>query len=298
MAAHRIELDDLLGLRQLAGSLDLSSRRRVMTDWAGSHLSGFRGRGMSFEEHRRYVAGDDVRTIDWRVTARTGQTHVRSYREERERPVLFAVDLRAPMWFGSRRCFKAVLAARAAAALAWAADRNGDRIGGLCFDARAHECRPAGGRRGALRLFRQLSLAPDLGSALPLRAAVDELRRIARPGSLIVLLSDLHDLNEDSHQGLQLLARHCELVIGMLSDPLEREAPVAGLYPGRVEEQGQAGWLNTAHQPLRDAWTQQFQDRETRARNAAMSCRAHWLSLDTASALESALQHAFGRRTR
>src|ERR687891_545971 len=131
MAAHRIDTDDLIALRRHAGAIDFAGRRRVLTDQSGAHVSGFRGRGMDFEEHRVYQAGDEARTIDWRVTARTGTTHVRLYREERERPVLLVVDARPAMQFGTRGCFKSVLAARAAALCAWAAHARGDRVGGM-----------------------------------------------------------------------------------------------------------------------------------------------------------------------
>ncbi len=298
MAGHRIELEELLALKRAASGLDLSSRRRVLTDLAGTHLSGFRGRGMEFEEHRRYVAGDEIRSIDWRVTARTGQTHVRSYREERERPVIIAVDLRPPMWFGSRNCFKSVLAARAAALFAWAADRNGDRVGGLILDAGHRESRPAGGRRGALHLFQLLCASAPPATGLPLSQAIEELRRLARPGALIILLSDLHDLDELGRQRLRLLSRHCELVLGLISDPLERIAPPPGLYPGKVAAQAPTRLLDTRRAGLRQRWEAAFAAREEAARQTALACRAHWLQLGTDTALEDAVRTHFGRTGR
>ena len=111
----RIDLDALIALRQQAHVLDLSSRPRVMTDLAGAHASGFCGRGMEFDDYRVYQPGDDLRAMDWRVTARTGTPHIRLYHEERERPVILCVDLRPAMWFATRGRFKAVCAAEAAA---------------------------------------------------------------------------------------------------------------------------------------------------------------------------------------
>ncbi len=301
MAAHRIEVADLLDQRRTATALDLSSRRRVLTDLSGTHISGFRGRGMEFEEHRAYVAGDEIRSIDWRVTARTGQTHVRSYREERERPVIIAVDVRAPMWFGSQGCFKAVLAARAAALIAWAACGNGDRVGGLRFGASHAESRPAGGRRGVLRLIQLLSEAraePPGSAGLGLQDAVEELRQIARPGALVVVLSDFHDLDPAAQRGLRLLSRHCELIFGLVSDPLERHPPPPGLYPGKTRSTGPVLQFNTRPDAARQHWQAQFQAREQQAQQTAIACRAHWLTLQTDEALADGIGRSFGSRKR
>ena len=176
----KIELDDLLAWRQHAAAVDLSSRRRVLTDLAGTHLSGFRGRGMEFEEHRVYQPGDEVRSMDWRVTARTGEPHIRLYREERERPVILVADLRATMQFGTRGCFKSVLAARALALCAWSAMANGDRVGGLVLDGqREQQLRSAGGRRGVLQLMHALcDVQPRLEHTLTLAALTQALTRM------------------------------------------------------------------------------------------------------------------------
>lgn len=298
MSGHCIELDDLLAQRRWAGQLDLSSRRRVLTDLAGTHLSGFRGRGMEFEEHRAYVAGDEIRSIDWRVTARTGQTHVRSYREERERPVIIAVDLRPPMWFGSQVCFKSVLAARAAALFAWAAAGNGDRVGGLCLAQGHGESRPAGGRRGPLRLIRLLTETPPppATQTAPLSSLVEELRRLARPGAVILLLSDFHDLDAAARQGLLLLSRHCELILGMVFDPLERDPPAAGLYPCRENESGPVFRLSTRATADREGWRRAFSERQARWRDTALACRARGLQLSTDQPVASSFTQALGTR--
>ena len=296
MAVHRIELADLVAERQHAGSVDLASRRRVFTDLAGAHLSGFRGRGMEFEEHRRYVPGDEIRSIDWRVTARTGHTHVRNYREERERPVLLACDLRAPMWFGSQGCFKAVLAARVAARFAWAACANGDRVGGLCLHQSHSESRPASGQRGVMRLFRLLEDAPHAAHPMPpLHQMVEELRRIARPGALLVVLSDFHDLDSRTRQGLSMIGRHCELVLGLISDPLERHAPRPGLYPTR-EHNGRTATLNARDNATRQRWATLFSEREEQLRALAYASRANFLDLRTDTGLDEALSKPRRRR--
>ena len=123
---------------------------------SGGHLSPYKGRGVEFDESRPYQPGDDLRTIDWRVTARTGKPHTKVFREERNRPVFVWLDLRRPMLFATRGAYKGVRAAEMAALIAWSAVANGDRLGGLVFsETQHHELRPALGLRSALRLFQQ-----------------------------------------------------------------------------------------------------------------------------------------------
>jgi uncharacterized protein (DUF58 family) len=300
MSVHRIEIDDLIALRREAANIDLSSRRRVMTDLVGAHVSGFRGRGMDFEEHRAYQPGDEARTIDWRVTARTGKLHVRLYREERERPVLLAVDLRPPMWFGTRGCYKAVLAARAAALCAWSAVANGDRIGGLSFGRKGHtEIRAAGGPRGALKLLHSLEGDTPLETNTVLGEFADAIQRLlrtTRPGSLVGLFSDFRDMGKLEADLLRRLASRAELVVGFVHDPLEAELPPPGLYP----VSGRAGaaplLLDTGRKQARARWREAFHARRGAAQGLARGSGAHWLDLNTATPLLDSFALAFGRR--
>lgn len=314
MSATRIELPDLLELRRLAGAVDLSSRRRVMTELSGPQLSGFRGRGMEFEEHRVYQPGDEVRTIDWRVTARTGQPHVRLHREERERPVLLAVDLRQTMHFGTRGCFKSVLAAHAATCCAWAASTNGDRVGGLSFsETEHHEVRPAAGSRGVLAFCHQLeatqqsaattgdkpqgsSSGAETGPGNGLHGALQRLQHIAAPGALVALFSDFRELDRRSENALLSLSRRCELILGFVHDPLEAELPRPGRYllTGAADEP--PGWLSTGRAADREQWAARFHQRKQALQQLSRRCRAHWWSLNTATPLSQALLAGFGRR--
>lgn len=153
-----VDLPALIALRQEAKHLDIAPRGKVLATRSGGHLSRFRGRGMEFDESRIYQPGDDPRNMDWRVTARTTRPHVKLFREERERPVWLLVDMGPAMRFGTRVAFKSVIAARAAALLAWAAADRGDRVGGLVFDESRHfERRPAARTRGLLPLLNALS---------------------------------------------------------------------------------------------------------------------------------------------
>ena len=152
-----VSMDELVALQAADLSLDLRGRRKALTAVAGQHRSSFRGRGIDFDEVRIYQPGDDVRNIDWRVTARTGRVHTKLFREERERPVYLVVDQRESMFFGTQKAFKSVVAARIAALLAWASRDHGDRIGGFLFNDRdVQELRPKEGKKGIQTFFRLL----------------------------------------------------------------------------------------------------------------------------------------------
>ena len=178
-------------------------------------MSPYKGRGVEFDESRPYQPGDDLRTIDWRVTARTGKPHTKVFREERNRPVFVWLDLRRPMLFATRGAFKAVRAAEVAALVAWSAVANGDRLGGLVFsETEHHEQRPALGARAALRLFQTVCTQsfwqpPATAETLETDAerALQRLTRVARPGSLIFLVSDFRRLGPDYERYLQRARR-------------------------------------------------------------------------------------------
>jgi len=245
----RLTIDELLALRRDALALDLSSNYRVSSTLAGGYRSKFRGRGMDFDEVRLYQAGDDIRNIDWRVTARTGKPHTKLFREERERPVFFLLDQSKQLFFGSRNAFKSVIAARAATLLIWASITAGSRIGAVLFDDSGHlEHRPSGRRRDALSLlkkiaFRHNSVLDEIET--PHLAVTDNypenqpsafaqslvrLRRLAKPGSLIYLFSDFRSIDEDAKRHISRLSQHNEIVCYLLTDGMDTQLPPPGNY--------------------------------------------------------------------
>ena len=205
-------------------------------------MSRFKGRGMEFDETRLYQPGDDIRSIDWRVTARTGKTHTKVFREERERPVFISVDDRLTMQFATRGVFKSVLAAKLAGLLAWAAEYHGDRIGGQIFsELECRELKPQNGRHAVLRFLSAIvgktnltSSVNELGTtALPkitLEQVLARLAQHARPGSLVYVISDFRGINEQTETYLAKLAQHCEVVLIFIYDPLESSLPTKGRY--------------------------------------------------------------------
>jgi len=194
---------------------------------------------VDFVESRSYEVGDDIRDLDWRVTARTGKPHTKVFQEERERPVLILLDANPGMYFATRGALKIVQASRLAALAGWAAVRRGDRIGALISSQSDHyEVRPAGGRRGVLRMIsilvsRLQQPPPDEFAKRP--PPIDEMlkraRRIARPGSLIFLVSDFYHLGDHFERHLTYLRRHSDLIACTVRDPVEQAPPPPGTYP-------------------------------------------------------------------
>ena len=299
----QIDLAGLIALRQEAGRLQLAPRGKVFATRSGGHLSRFRGRGMEFDESRVYQPGDDPRNMDWRVTARSAQAHVKLFREERERPVWFLVDNRPAMHFGTRVAFKSVIAAKATALLAWAAADKGDRVGGLVFDEADYtERRPAARMRGLLPLLNVLAgFAGDPAErmsdgkasgmqASPLRlpgssrtsslsAAASRLAQQVRPGSMVFLVSDFSGLGEQDGAWLARLSAGSELVLLHVHDPLEAEAPPAGRYA--VTDGANRALLDTGNATLRDSWSRHFADRVALLEGLCRRYQAHLIGLRT-----------------
>ncbi len=259
----RIKLSTLIGLNRDARSLPLISNS-VKAQMVGGHLSAFRGRGMEYHESRPYQPGDDIRAIDWRVTARSGLTYTKVYREERERPVLLWLDLSRSMFFGTRNCFKSVLASKLAALLAWSSVQHGDRLGYLVFSEQQHiEFRPTRGKRSALQFIQQLvahrAWDMDDDSEREPKAglkALMRLRQVTRPGSLVILFSDFRFLDADCRGQLVELSRHNDVVMIHTYDPFERVLPPPGYY--RVTDGRSSIDIDTASSKVCDRYRERY----------------------------------------
>ena len=236
LAGATFSASDLIGLRARAAGLSLEPNRIGPGGRAGTRAARLRGRGMEYAESRVYIPGDDIRSIDWRVTARTGRVHTKLFDQERDRPILFVVDLGEHMRFATRRAFKSVVAAEAASLLAWAAVANGDRVGGLVVaGSHAAESRIGRGRRGALALFRVLAGVENAtrgrGAGASIRDALRRVHRVARPGTLVVLISDFSGRGDPTGSELVRLRRHSDLVCVWIHDELESRPPPPARYP-------------------------------------------------------------------
>jgi uncharacterized protein (DUF58 family) len=246
--------EELIALRARCHALRLPMRQPAASALAGAYRSRFRGRGVDFLESRNYQPGDDIRNMDWRVTARTGKAHTKVFQEERERPVLVVLDASPTLYFGTRRRLKSVAAGQLAAAVAWSAVRRGDRIGGFLFAPGQHrEIRPAGGRRGAMRMIQGLVdwLQPERSTdAAPeaLSTALERVRHTVRPGSLVIILSDFYGLDEACNRHLSRLRQHNDVIGCQVLDAAEHGLP-RGRYP--ITDGSQTAVLDTGHEGSR-----------------------------------------------
>jgi uncharacterized protein (DUF58 family) len=226
-----VSLKTLIDLVKPAAGLNLQ-HASIRSAQSGGYVSRFKGRGMEFDEARLYQPGDDIRSIDWRVTARTGKPHTKLFREERERPIFISVDNRAAMHFATRGVFKAVLAAKLAGLLAWTAQHHGDRIGGQIFsDTACRELKPQNGKHAVLRFLNALVQPADqMADAVTLEHALARLTQHARPGSRVYIISDFRGMSDKAETHLLKLSQHCDVVLVMVYDPLESALPVKGRY--------------------------------------------------------------------
>jgi uncharacterized protein (DUF58 family) len=295
------------GLIRLSGparviALDVLHVNSLQT---GAYVSRFRGRGMEFDESRPYQPGDDPRNIDWRVTARSTVAYTKLFREERERPVLLVTDLRSNMHFATRGCFKSVNATRAAALLAWAAHHRGDRLGGLIFGDTTHrELRPRLGRQAALRYVHELVNHPDWHGGdqqpmqdeePPLTRAMAALRRVAHPGSLVVISSDFIGFSRAAQSYLAGVARHNEVLAVFINDPLERELPPPGRY--RLVSHDEEMAIDTYARGVRKDYTQAFDERLEELEKFCQRYGVHLMQMSTEDDPVQLLQETLGKRS-
>jgi uncharacterized protein (DUF58 family) len=291
-----------LGLR--APRFDGPPPGRFSSALVGPYLSAFRGGGIEFDEVRGYQAGDDVRSIDWRVTARTGRPHSRVFREERERPLWLFVDLGAAMHFGTHRAFKSVTAAETAALISrWGLDA-GDRVGGFVRDPGGASVHPP--RRGE-RAYLGFLDAVAKGTAMEARedassfdATLAPLAATVRRGSRVVVVSDFADLTEEGKHHLSDLAGRCDLTLVLVYDVLEAVAPPPGEY--RVSDGAEVQTIRIPGGDARDHYRQSF---EARVEELKRYCRAHRTELvaigthrDPVEVLPAALHLGHGRLCR
>lgn len=237
-----VSINELIQYQTKTSLIDLAAKKDLHGKMSGNYLARSKGRGMEFDEVRHYQTGDDIRAIDWRVTARTGITHTKVFREEVERPVLIATDLSESMLFGSQLLFKSVQASHLASLVAWHAKDRGDRVGGIVFNEYKHtELKPRSRQQGVLHYLYSLSnIHEDTSTSLSTainseqdqhiaQQSFDEncgrLRQLAKPGSLIYLITDGNNLSQESIRHLTNISRHCELVVCLITDPLEVELP-------------------------------------------------------------------------
>jgi uncharacterized protein (DUF58 family) len=277
--------------------IEITTRHLVRDIVAGEYSSAFRGRGVEFAEVREYQPGDDVRSIDWNVTARLGSAYVKRYLEERELTVAFVVDFSASKRFGSRLRTKGELATEVCAVLALAAARNNDRVGAVFFTDRVERMVAARkGRRHVLRIISELLSFQPAGTGTDLTAALEYLESVLRRRSVLFIVSDF--MTSGYYSALGRLARRHDVIAVQLTDPRERELPDAGLVTLRDPESGAWRYLDTASEAVRDAFRRHTADFDTGLERSLRERGADLVRLETDRRYAEPLLAFFRRRER
>jgi uncharacterized protein (DUF58 family) len=297
-----IALDDLIRLKADARGFSFLPRQPITSLLAGRHASRLRGRGLAFEELRHYAQGDDVRTMDWKATARLRSPQVRVFSEERERPVLLVVDQRRPMFFGSLRAMKSVTAAEIAGLAAWRGLSSGDRVGGVLFnDGEIVDLHPHRSQTRVLRVLHELVrlnrmlLEPPVAAAgqVTLNQALEAARRRAVHEHLVVLISDLDGADEETKRLATQLAAHNDMLVIAIYDPLG--ASLQG-RPGMVAADRGATYAIPAGTGFADSFRRAFAARLDRWTDIFRALRVPVLPISTADSPAGQLRTLFGQR--
>lgn len=265
-----VSVDELLDYRYLAKALNQSKQRVVSAERSGEMQSRALGRGLDFSELREYQAGDDIRQIDWNVTARTGKPHTKLFRLEKELPCFVVIDLRLGMSFATRCAFKSVIASRLAALLAWSAVMGNERVGGLVFSDFGHfEVKPETGRRGLIRLFKAIVDRFDEPKAMLANPdafpdAIARLSRLAHTGSTIWICSDFQGLDARCRSRFSSLMKHNVVNAIQIADVMEANLPPPGDYLLRSDK-GELR-VDTRTKQSRSAYRAQFNDYQQQLR--------------------------------
>ena len=272
-AGVHVDLAELIDMRHRVREVQLFSSPARRSPLIGLHHSKLRGRGVDFDQVRIYQPGDDVRTIDWRVTARTREPHTKLFHEERERPVFIMVEQSQRLFFGT----------------------------GLVFsDQEHHEIKPRRSKQSLLQLLSRLARANQaLGSPAAAQRegfslALRRAREVLRPGSLVVILCDERTLSDTAEQQIALLARHTDLILMPVSDPLDHALPAAGLL--RFAEQGAQLELDTHASDLRQAYREMGEARSARWERLAQKLGVLLLPLSTQEGMIEQLRDYLQRK--
>lgn len=298
-----VTLDDLLRMRHRAKGFSFLPKQPVHSLLSGRHASRLRGRGLEFEELRRYYEGDDVRSIDWRATARLGEPQLRVYREERDRPVILLVDQRLSMFFGSRRAMKSVIAAEAAALAAWRVTSLGDRIGGIVLSNDGlDQIRPRARSAAIGPLFEAIvrrNGALKAGDLRPLDAgllnvALGKVARLLPHDGLLTMITDAAGADSETVRLVTEITAHNDVLMVFVFDPLEAMLPnVGSVVVAEADRQIEVG---TAHKSLRTKFAASFSERRAAIEGFSRSRAIPMLPLSTERDTTEQFHEQLGRR--
>lgn len=293
-----VSLGKLIAIGKKATGLMLSPKGNIMSSNAGLFRSTFKGRGMEFDEVRKYQIGDDIRHIHWRITARTGEPHTKLFHEEKERPVHILLDSRLNMKFGTKTAFKSVVAARIASILAWAAKENGDRVGGIILSpSKEIEMPPQRNRRRLLRLLHTICEATnemaynniDKEPSLP--DAINKLSHVSKTGGLSFIISDFNDIDDDSLNRIGSMSLHSDIAFIKVNDPLEKKSPPPNLY--RISDGNDFSYMDTNNKKWRREFEKEFKEKHKALKSFCNKRKIVFVEIDTNDDILSKLKSAF-----
>ena len=299
------DLNTLVGLQYQSRGFSFLPKQPVGSLLAGQKASRLRGRGLNFEEIRTYLPGDDIRNIDWKVTARMREPHTRVYTEERDRPVILVVDQRINMFFGSQRAMKSVVAAEAAALAAWRVLDAGDRIGAVIFnDTEINEVRPHRSKKTVMQILQTIDRqnhalkANDRSEIQPhrLNQILERTCRLSSHDNLVCIISDFEGADEKTKRLVTRLAQHNDVLAAMVFDPLESMlADVGQVVVGDGELQIE---INSSDDKLKKQYAQEFSDRLEAVENFLIKRKIPVLPISTATPVARQLRQLLGLQSR
>jgi len=279
--------------------IEITARHLVTDSLAGEYHSVFKGMGMEFDEMRPYSLGDDVRRIDWNVTARMNTPYIRKYQEERELTVFLAVDASGSSDFGTTGQFKRELAAELAAVLSFAATTNNDKVGLLVFtDKPELIVPPRKGKRHVLRMVRDLLVFTPEGSGTSIESALDTINRVVKRRSIIFLISDFLVEPESFRSSLAATNRRHDIIALDLHDPMEHQIPDVGLMVLEDAETGELEWVDTSNKAWKEAFEARVLDLEQQKRRLLSSLAIDHIQISTDKDYVVELNEFFARRSR
>jgi uncharacterized protein (DUF58 family) len=288
---------DTVALLRKVRKVEIKTRRLTRNLFTGGYHSAFKGLGMSFSEVRPYQWGDDVRNLDWNVTARMGEPHVKIFEEERELTVMLLVDVSGSSFFGTTGQWKQELLTEICAVLAFSADTNNDRVGLLLFaDEPLLYIAPKKDRQHTLRLLRELLSVQPSERGTNLAAALRFARNILKKKSVCFVLSDF--MASGYETALRVMARRHDCIGLHCWDPRERSLPDVGLLQIRDPESARQQWVDTGSPDFRRRYTADFDDRRAQAKAVFRRAGADFLSLPTTESYAHALLEFFEQRAK
>lgn len=263
--------------------------------FSGEYHSAFKGRGMSFSEVRDYQYGDDVRNIDWNVTARTGDTHIKVFEEERELTLMLLVDISKSSFFGTRSQFKNELITELCAVLAFSALSNNDKVGAMLFsDQKELFISPSKGKKHILRIIRELIDAQPTHNGTDITQAIEYITNVQKKRSIVFLISDFMD--DGYETALRIMSKRHDVVAININDLRDYDLPKLGLMKLQDLETGKSSWVNTSSKSWRNKYKNWYDQKMDYFDNAINKSRARKLNLELGEDYVKALMKFFKQR--